>query len=129
MKIEEIVKTLNKAVDIKVGGGTPMIPPPLVLGSQSREGMSALKITKAVLAKKSELGLPTGNFEDGTANYDDIIIYEIVSQILKAIREDANIQVVIPAGTALTGTGGNTGGPVQIVGMTTAITTGGAIIQ
>jgi hypothetical protein len=129
MIINEIIEKINKVLDVNgCGGGKPKLPPPVILASQYREGMSALKTANSVLDKKRELGLPTGNYEDGTANYDDIIIYEIVKQIQKSIREDANIQVVIPAGIPVTASGANAGGPVQVIGATTYTSTGGGIV-
>jgi hypothetical protein len=129
MIINDIIDKLNKVLDNnKCGGGKPKLPPLAILASQGREGMSALKSANAILDKKRELGLPTGNYEDGTANYDDIIIYEIVKQIQKSVREDANIQVVLPAGIPITASGANAGGPVQVVGATTYTANGGAIV-
>jgi hypothetical protein len=130
MIINEIIEKLNRVLDNNgCGGGKPKLPPQVMLASQFREGMSALKTANAILDKKRELGLPTGNYEDGTANYDDIIIFEMVKQMQKSIREDANIQVVIPAGIPITATGANVGGPVQVVGATTFTATGGGIVS
>jgi hypothetical protein len=130
MIINDIINKLNKVLDINAcGGAKPKLPPLTILASQNRAGMSALKTANAVLDKKRELGLPTGNYEDGTANYDDIIIYEIVKQIQKSIREDANIQVVIPAGIPVQASGANAGGPVVVVGATTFTSSGGGIVS
>jgi hypothetical protein len=127
--MKSILNKLSKLLDFNIGRIKPPVPPPLVLLSQTRSGLSPLKITQAILAKKKELGLPTGNLEDGTANYDDIIIKEIVTQVIKAIQEDARITVVIPPGTPLIASGANSGGPLIAHGTTLSFAIGGALIE
>jgi hypothetical protein len=125
-----ITDALSKILSLKDTTKTPKIPSPIILNSQNRSGLSALKIANKVLQKKRELGLPTGNYEDGTANYNDIIIKEIIEQILIAIQEDAKITVAIPLGIPVTASGiGGDGVPVVVQGATTNIQSGGAIIQ
>lgn len=107
----------------------PTIPFPLILLSSSRSGMSPLAVALRVLAKKKELGLTVGNYADGSANSNDIIILEICKQIIAEIQESARITVVIPAGTQVVASGGNAGGPVVAYGNTITPTTGYAIMQ
>jgi hypothetical protein len=127
--MKEILEKLNNLLSFKGAKIKPPIPSPMILMSKFRNGLSPLKITYAILAKKKQLGLPTGNFEDGTANYDDIMIKEIVTQVVKALQEDARITIAIPPGTQLVASGGNAGGPIVVYGTTSTITTGGGVIE
>lgn len=108
---------------------TPTIPTPLIMLSSTRTGMSPLNIAMRVLAKKKELGLPVGSYDDGSANSNDIIILEICKQLVAEIQENAKITVVIPPGTQVIASGGNAGGPVVSYGNTITFTTGYAVVQ
>jgi hypothetical protein len=127
--MKAILNKISKLLDFNIGRVKPPVPPPIILMSQTRSGLSPLKITQAILAKKKELGLPTGNLDDGSVNYDDIIIKEIVTQIIKAIQEDARITVVIPPGTPLIASGANAGGPILTHGATLSFAIGGGLIE
>lgn len=128
MQITQLLEQINnflkppktKAIDV---------PPYLILNSKERPGLSPLKTTQSILEKKKELGLPVGTYEDGTPNYDDIMIRQMVTEVFKSLLEDAKITVVIPPGTQLTASGANAGGPVVSQGVTVTITIGGAVIQ
>jgi hypothetical protein len=127
---KSITDAVSKILSIKDTTKAPKIAKPIIVNSQFRTGLSALKIANNVLQKKRELGLPTGNYEDGTANFNDIIIKEIIDQILIAIQEDAKITISIPPGSPVTASGiGGDGVPVVVQGATTAFQSGGAIIQ
>jgi len=82
-----------------------------------------------MLAKKKELGLPVGNYEDGSANVNDILWLEFAKATVAEIQENGKITVVIPPGTQIVASGGNAGGPIVVYGTTTAPTTGYAIMQ
>ena len=75
------------------------------------------------------MGLPVGNYEDGSANVNDILWLEAMKAIVAEIQENGKITVVIPPGTQLIASGGNAGGPIVVYGTTTTPTTGYAVMQ
>lgn len=126
--MEEFLKMLSKLLKIRPKVA-PTIPGPLILLSQNRPGMSALNVAMRIQAKKAELGLPVGNYEDGSANHNDIIILETCKQLIAEFQENSKITVIIPPGTQVIASGGNAGGPVVCYGNTITPTTGYAVIQ
>lgn len=106
------------------------IPAPLILiGGANKKGLSAREVTKDIISKSQELGIPIGQSADGSDSIWEKQIYNIVSTIFEHMITNAKISVVIPAGTPVTVTGGNAGGPVVCQGQTINITSGYAIIQ
>ena len=74
--------------------------------------------------------ITTTHYVDGTPNYTNIMVNEIVSEIYRAIREDMNVQTVIkPGGITFNGVGGNAGGPVNVTGVNINFTQGQAQCQ
>lgn len=130
MKTIDILKSkLVKLLDLSNVAPSPPIPSPACTLAANRSGLSALKTTFAILARKKELGLPVGEYEDGSMNQNDLLINAIVTEIFKAIQEDSKITVGINPGQTIQGTGGNAGGPVEIIGTTITFGSGGAVIQ
>jgi hypothetical protein len=127
--IDKIKQAFAGVLNLKTPAASPTIPAPAVLLSVVRPGLSALKTTFSILAEKKELGLPVGDYEDGSMNQNDLLIYAIVKAIFKALQEDAKISVTIEPGIPLVGTGTSPVGPVAVVGATDSIGMGGAIIQ
>ena len=130
MKTIDILKgKLAKLLDLSNIGPSPVIPSPTCTLSSTRSGLSAIKTTFAILARKKELGLPVGEYEDGSMNQNDLLINAIVTEIFKAIQEDSKITVGINPGQSIQGSGSNVGGPIVVVGTTITYGSGGAIIQ
>jgi hypothetical protein len=130
MKTIDILKSkLAKLLDLSKVSPSPSIPATACVLSTSRSGLSALKTTFAILARKKELGLPVGEYEDGSMNQNDLLINAIVTEIFKAIQEDAKITVGIEPGQTIQGTGANAGGPIAVVGTTLSFGSGGAVMQ
>jgi len=108
----------------------PEVPTPLILGGAvNKSGLSVRDIVKKIIQRKSEIGIPVGNLPDGSESLDEKMLYVIVETIVEAFIENAKISIAIPAGIGLTASGGNAGGAVQVVGMTTSIVRGVGIIQ
>jgi len=106
------------------------LPTPLILtGFQAREGLSAREITKEIITRKADLGIPIGNLPDGSESIDEKMIFIIVDTIIKKLLQDAKITVVIPLGVPVTASGAGTTGPVTVQGITTTNATGYGIIQ
>ena len=127
--LEAALNTLNNILSIKPPPNFGTIPPPLVILSKTRGGMSALRATNKVLEKKKELGIPTGNLTDGSANDDDILWYTAIKAILDEITNEARITSVDAPGTQVVASGGNAGGPIVVYGSTTTFSNGGTIIE
>jgi hypothetical protein len=123
------ISTLNDILSIKSPPNFGEIPPPLVTLTKTRSGMSALRAANKVLEKKRELGIPTGNLTDGSANYDDILWYTAVKAILDEISIEARISSCDLPGTQVVAAGANAGGPVVVYGSTTTFSIGGTIIE
>lgn len=127
--LELIKKKLSKLLDMASNSPAPTIPTPLILASSRRSGLSAIKSTYNVLARKKELNLPVGDYEDGSPNENDLIINIIFEEMYRALHEDAVLPVAINIGTQVQASGANVGGPVACLGTTISIGSGNAIIQ
>lgn len=127
--IKNILTSINGLLKIKNSPnfGTP--PPQIVVLTQNREGMSVIRAVNKVLEKKRELGIPTGNLEDGTANSDDILWYTAIKAIMDEITVNAKITTAISAGQQIVASGANVGGPIVVYGTTTTFGIGGTIIE
>jgi hypothetical protein len=126
--LDAALSTLNDILSIKPPPNLGVIPAPVVVLSKTRGGMSALRATNKVLEKKKELGIPTGNLTDGSANDDDILWYTAIKAIIDEITNEAQITSNSLPGTQLVASGGNAGGPVVVYGSTTTFSNGGTVI-
>lgn len=112
-----------------LGANLPVPTPTIVLGVPRRSGLSAIKIARNIIARKSEAGVPVGALPSGAANPEEIMWRIAVEEIIKAFQEDAIITVGIPPGTTLTGTGASAAGPVSVFGSTITFSKGYGVIQ
>jgi len=127
--LNSAVKSIESILKIKELPNVGVVPPPLVTLSQFRGGMSALRAANKVLEKKKELGIPTGNLTDGSANHDDILWYTAVKAILHEITLESKITTTMLPGTQVVATGGNVGGPIVVYGSTITFAQGGTVIE
>jgi hypothetical protein len=123
------ITAIVNILSIKELPNVGIIPQPFVALSKTRGGMSSLRAANKVLEKKKELGLPTGNLADGSANFDDILWYTAIKAILDEITNEAKISSTSIPGTQMVASGGNAGGPVVVYGATTTFADGGTIIE
>jgi hypothetical protein len=126
---KEAIESLNNILAIKELPNVGVVPPQLAALSKSRGGMSAIRAANKVLEKKKELGLPTGNLEDGSANDDDVLWYIAIQSIVDEITKEAKITSTSIPGTQIVASGGNAGGPIVVYGATTSFSDGGTIIE
>lgn len=125
-----ILGALNKILKLQNAGGNTTVPSPLILvGAQTRPGLSATKIASKIIQRKSEAGLPIGALPSGGVSPDEIMERIRIEEIIKAIQEDAKLTIAIPPGTTLTAAGASPSGPVTVFGSTITITTGYGVIQ
>ena len=127
--LKNAINSINSILAIQELPNVGQVPKPLVSISGTRNGMSAIRAAEKVLVKKRELGLPTGNLTDGTANDDDILWYTAIKAIIDEITTEAKITSTSAPGTQLVASGGNAGGPIVVYGSTTTFTNGGTIIS
>jgi len=125
-----ILGAISKILKLQNAGGSTVVPTPLILvGAQTRPGLSAIKIASAIIQRKSEAGLPIGALPSGGVSPDEIMERIRIEEIIKAIQEDAKLTIAIPPGTTLSAAGVCAAGPVTVFGSTITITTGYGIIQ
>lgn len=125
-----ILGGIKKILKLQNAGGNSSVPAPLILlGGQSRPGLSATKIASSIISRKSEAGLPVGNLPSGAVSPEEIMWRIVVEEIIKAIQEDAKLTVAIPPGTTLSAAGACPSGPVTVFGSTIRLTTGYGVIQ
>lgn len=126
--ISTIIETLLGG--IKIEQGQNQLPPPLILfGNQKKQGLSAIELTKNIISRKAEAGIPSGDLPDGSENIDNKFIYILCDEIIKHLQ-NAKFTVVVPSGTPVQAQGLDaTGTPVTVVGQTVGLTVGAASIQ
>lgn len=124
-----VLKGLQNLFRVK-GAGAPPVPAPAILaGGAAKPGISANRMAAEIISRKSQAGLPVGNLPDGSTNPDEIMERIRCEVLVRELIENGRITVAIPPGTPVTVTGGNAGGPVVCVGVTTSLTVGYAQIQ
>tara|TARA_R110000803_G_scaffold84712_2_gene150955 strand:+ start:346 stop:759 length:414 start_codon:yes stop_codon:yes gene_type:complete len=95
------------------------IPPGLILtGTKFRTGLSPIDIASKIIERKKEIGISIGALPSGGKNIDLQMEVIRMEEIINALLTEAVIEVEIPPGIKLTATGGNAGGPIQVVGVT-----------
>lgn len=130
MNISNIVDSITNTLE---GVRTPAnVLPPILLKctSLTRPGLSAYKIATEVIQNNEKLGIPTGANPDGSDNLINAYTYNIVKEIVRALKNDASVQVAVPAQSLLVqATGSNAGGPVTCVGSNVLDSMSNGIIQ
>jgi len=127
--ITSIFKIITKALD---AGRTPPpeIPSILLLaGAKLRPGLSPIMIASKIITRQADAGAPVGVLPSGGSNISEMMEMIRVEEIISALQTDARIDIAINPGIPLTATGGNAGGPVQVIGTTTAVGSGNGIIR
>jgi hypothetical protein len=81
-----------------------------------KPGLSPEKIAARIIQRKSEAGLPVGPLAGGNTAPDEIMEKIRMEEMIKALTEEARIDVCTRPGTQLQATGGNAGGPIQVFG-------------
>jgi hypothetical protein len=127
--LKNLIKTIENILGIQELPNVGKIPKTLVPLSNIRNGMSAIRATEKVLVMKRNLGLPTGNLVDGTANDDDILWYTAIKAIIHEITSESKITSTSVPGQQTVASGGNAGGPVVVYGQTITFSDGGSVIS
>jgi len=128
--IDSIIGGFVKVLSLSSIGGPPPIPTPLIMvGVPQRGGLSPSKISREIIKRKSEAGLPIGVLPNGNANPDEIMERIRIEEIVKALQNDAIISVAVPPGITLSAAGISPAGPVSVFGSTITITKAFGVIQ
>lgn len=101
----------------------------ILIGSKFREGLSAIDIAARIIERKKEAGIPITPYPSGGSNIDLIMETIRCEEIVNALLTKAKIEVAAPAGTQLTATGANAGGPCVSQGLTTQTVKSEGIIR
>ena len=130
MLTSEICSTVTKVFE---GIQTPIMEIPSVLlsgGVIGRPGISPIMVASKIISRQEEAGAPFGPLKDGSKNVAEAMERIRVEEIVRALQEDSQIQVVIPPGGIMVQTNGaNAGGPVISLGSNTNFVTGMGIIK
>lgn len=128
--ITSIIGGFSKLLKLQTKGSPTTIPTPLILvGAPRRSGLSATAIASRIISRKSEAGLPVGTLPSGGVSPDEIMERIRVEEIIKAIQQEAVVNVAIPPGSTITAAGASPAGPVTVVGSTITLTKGFGVIQ
>jgi hypothetical protein len=99
-------------------------------GVIARPGISPIMVASRIISRQEEAGAPFGPLKDGSRNVAEAMERIRVEEIVKALQEDSQIQIVIPPGGIMVQTNGaNAGGPVVSLGSNTNYVSGMGIIK
>lgn len=121
MTVKAICKAIKMAAEQATRNALPAIPAIVMLCSLAkRPGLSTIMSVINIVQECKKYGIPTGANEDGTPNLYMMLTKCIVSETYRAIGFDMNGQGAgAPGGISITASGGNAGGPIQVVGFNT----------
>ena len=91
-------------------------PKPVILTSENRSGLSPKKVAAEIIRRQSEAGIPVGPLPSGEISPDEIMERIRVEEIIKAIMVEMKTDVIVKPGALIQASGGNAGGPIQVVG-------------
>lgn len=111
--IRNIFKTARKPAQ--------SVPPPLLSAEiKQHSGLSAMALTSAIVSRLPEIGIDTSANEDGSQQQILALARIIAEELVREIQENAVVDIVVdPFQIPITATGGNAGGPVQVIGYNT----------
>jgi len=93
---------------------------PEILLAKTRPGLNAQILASSITSRFEEAGIPTGTLAGGTPNVMENFVKIICEEFVSAIQTDMRVDIATDAGAIVTASGANAGGPVAVVGATTA---------
>lgn len=116
MGIEEICKTIQNVINTYTRKPFTAISGLIMVCSLAqRPGLSCMVSTANIINAIACHDIKTDDMEDGQPNKLNAFIKEVVCEVFRAMKEDANVQVSFgPGSITSVGTGGNAGGPVVV---------------
>ena len=127
--ISNILNIINAAFTTPQQPVTPLPPPLLMLGANSRVGLSAKTIAARIISRQSEAGAPAGDIYSKSNNIAESMEVIRIEEIINAILTEAKIEIVVPPGVQVTTVGMAMGGPVVSQGATTSIAQGYGVVR
>lgn len=129
--IESVTNAIRDLFNNKLRSAANVIPGIIMICSLSkRPGLSSLISFGNIVQELEKNGIPTGPLPDGTPNLMNKMVKSVVTEVFRALKEDANIQVALAPGTVnVVATGGNAGGPITVTGPNVNIVKGNAVLQ
>lgn len=116
MSINNVIDKINSFFSMIDSTLTKVIPMPAILllcAALSRKGLSVLTSVSNICKTFEEYGIPTGPNPDGSKNLNVLFVHGVVSEIYRALQEDAVIQGAIkPGEMMLLSQGSNAAGVV-----------------
>lgn len=91
-----------------------------ILLSKTRPGLSSQILASSVISRFDEIGIPSGPLLDGEKNVMENFVKVLCEEIVSAIQTDMRIDIATDPGAVVSASGANAGGPVVVVGATTA---------
>ena len=109
---------------------TPIPPQILLVGANLRTGMSARNLSKNLISRLEQRGIPMGtDVFGGDDNLFTTSIVMLAEEMLDEIRLNSKVDIAIPPGTIqITAVGANAGGTIVVQGANTMITSGNGIV-
>jgi len=117
MNIKSLLESVNTALDAARKPATKLAAIFVYATSVQRPGISKLKIASEIISENASLGIETGKMPDGGDNIVNSFVYNVVEKVVDNLKDDALVECVIPAGSAIIeANGANVGGPVVALG-------------
>jgi len=131
INVQSITQTFKNMIDNSLRKPATVISSVILLCSLvKRPGLSCIVSTSKIIQKNASDGIPTENMPDGSPNLMNVFVNNMVCEIYRALKEDANLQVAInPGSMIINATGGNAGGPVNVTGSNISSGSGVGLIQ
>jgi hypothetical protein len=91
-----------------------------ILLAKTRPGLNAQILASSITSRFEEAGIPTGPLVGGTPNVMENFVKILCEEIVTAIQTDMRVDIATDPGAIVSAAGANGGGPVTVVGATTA---------
>ena len=91
-----------------------------IIAAKARPGLSPEILSASIISRFPEIGIPNGPLVGGATNVMENFVKILCEEIIDAIQNDMRVDVSLDPGAVLTAAGGNAGGPITVIGATTA---------
>ena len=91
-----------------------------ILTAKTRPGLSSDILSADIIRRFPEAGIPNSSLVGGAANSMEIFVKIMCEEIIDSIQSSMRVDIALDPGAVLTASGGNSGGPIVVVGSTTA---------
>ncbi len=129
--LENIISSIKNVFNNKLRNPATIIPPILLIcGLMRRPGLSCAISVGNIIQSLDKEGINTDKAPDGSENLVNKLVKSVTCEIVRTLKEDANIQIALAPGSVnVVSTGANAGGPITCVGSNINFVTGRALFQ